>query len=708
MVALLWLVITVVGVLLAPSLSGRFKSGVILDSAAQTANLQIARQYGGAARSPGILTIDLPPGQTVASPAVKAQLKALDTTINKADPEIRPVSYASTGDAALNGNGGRSTVVLLYSRQPDGKVEPPVLDQIGAAATTAVPGATVHRTGVEALSTGNAAAGGSSPSVLVELLLGALGALIVLAWVYGSFLALLPLMMAFVSVLTMQLFIYGLSYVLPSSQPLHSSVQFIVALLGLGLSIDYSLLVVNRWRQELATDKTNAEAVQAALRRAGPAVLLSGITASLGLFALVVVPVSLVRGIGICGLFIPATATIVALTLLPVMLLKVGPRMDWPRRRSARGGVSRFWTWWSHYVIRNRAAAAVVGLAILGGLAGVATTINIAQPTGSALASTGPYADGLRALDADGFPSGILTTVPIWVPSASEAQSVATSLNDVASVRAAIAPTSADWRQDGSALVFAIPNHEVGTVNGGTSLSDIRRTVPPTALVGGEMAAQVDMTSTTYAAFPLMLVVVAVVTFLLLAHGLRSLVLPAKAVLLNALSVTATYGIVVLIFQHGIGMQALWGASATGSIDTFVPLLMFGFLFGVSMDYEVFILSRMREGYGRTRSTDAAVVEGVSQTGRLVTSAALILFFALTSLASGNDNTVRQLATGMAAGVLLDAVVVRMMLLPALVSLFGSANWWLPAWAARLLRLREEKAPEDATPDRLPVVVGDA
>jgi len=169
--------------------------------------------------------------------------------------------------------------------------------------------------------------------------------LLVLVWVFGSFLAFLPLIMALVSVLTMQLFIYGLTYVVPSSTPINPAVQFIVALLGLGPSIDYSLLIVNRWREERTAGKPNAEAIQAAMQRAGHAVLVSGITASLGLFGLVVVPVSLVRGIGISGLFIPSTATLVALTLLPAVLSKMGTGLDWPERRSART-VSRFWTWW--------------------------------------------------------------------------------------------------------------------------------------------------------------------------------------------------------------------------------------------------------------------------------------------------------------------------------------------------------------------------
>jgi RND superfamily putative drug exporter len=477
--------------------------------------------------------------------------------------------------------------------------------------------------------------------------------------------------------------------------------------LGLGLSIDYSLLVVTRWREERAAGRPNDEAIREAMKRAGHSVWFSGLVASLGLFALIVVPNSLVRGIGISGLFIPSTATLVALTLLPVVLSKVGPRMDWPRGRSA-GNVSRFWTWWAHRVIRNRVAAAVVGLGILCGLAGVAVTINISQPTSAALASSGSYTDGLHALEHDGFSGGTLTTVPVWVPHAADAPMIVTTLSQVSSLRGAVTSTAPIWRKGASAVVIALPQHEVGSSQGGTSLADIRHTVPRGALVGGEGALSIDTVNSTYGAFPLLFAIVAMVTFLLLARGLKSILLPAKAVLLNALSVTASYGILVLIFQHGLGMQALWGAKSYGAVDSFAPVLIFGFLFGVSMDYEVFILSRVREGYDRTRSTHDGIVEGVSRTGRLVTSAALILFFALASLSTANDITVRQIAAGLAVGVLLDAVVVRMLLLPALVSLFGKANWWMPDWAARLLRLPPAERSAPPRRERIPVPVGDA
>jgi len=676
-----------------------------VNTAAYRADQQIAASYGGATSDPGVVTLNLPAGQTVTSPGVSDELAAVDAAVTGVVTGSRVVSYTNTGGSpVLVSAGGTSAITLVYPPGQGKDIDSTAVDAITQAARSAAPSLSVGGTSLKSLAAGTTTSSGNS-SVLAELLIGGLGALVVLAWVFGSFLALLPLMMAIISVLTMQLLIYGLSFLMPASSPLNPAVQYIVALLGLGLSIDYSLLVVTRWREERRAGRPNDEAVRVAMRRAGHSVWFSGLVASLGLFALVVVPNSLVRGIGISGLFIPSTATLVALTLLPAILSKVGPRMDWPRRRSS-GEASRFWTWWSHRVIRHRVVAAVLGLGILGGLAAVTLTINVSQPTSSALASSGSYTDGLHTLQADGFPSGTLTAVPIYLPHAGDAPAVVDSLSTVSSLRGAVTPTDPSWRAGGSAMVIALPRHEVGTADGGTSLADIRQTVPASAQIGGHAAVGIDEVNTTYGAFPLLFGVVALVTFLLLARGLKSILLPAKAVVLNALSVAASYGILVLVFQHGLGMQALWGTSSYGSVDALAPVLIFGFLFGVSMDYEVFILSRVRESYDRTGVTSTAIVEGISRTGRLVTSAALILFFALASLSTANDITVRQIAAGLAAGVLLDAVVVRMLLLPALVSLFGSANWWMPERAARLLRLLDTPPTEPDQPELVTAPTG--
>jgi RND superfamily putative drug exporter len=707
-VGLLWLVITAAGVALAPSLAGRLHGGAHVGGAAFTANSAIEARFGDGARAdPGVLVLGAPAGQRVDSPRVREDLARVDATLAKATMTkaglgLRTVSYATNGDRALVGADGASTIVLVYP--PVGDMGPAQIDRITALARKAAPDLTVNGTSYVALQAGKPQSHSTS-SVLSELIIGALGALLVLAWVFGSLLALLPLITALISVLTMQILIFGLTYVVPASSPIGPAVQFIVVLLGLGLSIDYCLLVVTRWREERTAGKSNDEAVIAAMRRAGHSVWFSGIVASLGLFALTVIPNTEVRGIGISGLFIPFTATLVALTLLPAVLSKIGPRVDWPQRAARRNPASRFWTAWSIRVIRHRALAAVVGVGVLGALAVTAATINIAQPSTHALATAGSYTDGLHVLEADGFPSGTLTAVPIYVPHAADAPAVVSSLNNLSSVRGAVLASGPGRPAVGSAgipaLVVAIPQTEVGSSHGGTALADIRAVAGHGALAGGDGAQVIDQTNTTYRSFPLLFALVALLTFGLLARGLRSLLLPAKAVLLNILSVAATYGILVLVFQHGIGTQTLWGTSSSGAIDAFAPVLIFGFLFGVSMDYEVFILARIREGYERTGSTREGIIVGLSRTGRLVTSAALILFFALASLSTTDDATVRQIAAGLAGGVVVDAIVVRMLLLPALVSLFGDWNWWLPDRARRLLLLNAQTA-GIAEPEREP------
>jgi RND superfamily putative drug exporter len=214
--------------------------------------------------------------------------------------------------------------------------------------------------------------------------------------------------------------------------------------------------------------------------------------------------------------------------------------------------------------------------------------------------------------------------------------------------------------------------------------------------LGGLSAQNHDFIEAVYGNFPLMIALIAIITFVLLARAFRSLLLPLKAVILNVISVGAAWGVLNLVWQSGHGSHVIWGISATGSITAWIPLMVFAFLFGLSMDYEVFILARMREEYDATGSTDIAVVRGIGRTGRLVTSAALILFLAFVSLASGPETEVKVLATGLAAGILLDATVIRALLVPAVVSLFGRWNWWLPKLPARLLRVEPSLPPRAA------------
>ncbi len=360
--------------------------------------------------------------------------------------------------------------------------------------------------------------------------------------------------------------------------------------------------------------------------------------------------------------------------------------MDWPRRRRP-AAASRAWQAWARLVVRRRWAATLAAVAVLAALGAAASGIKIGEPAASALGTTTPAAQALRALEHAGVPAGVLDPVEILVPPGTDPAQLARRLAALPGVRTATAPSGPAWRRDGTALVSVQPAAEPSAPQGAATLAAIRATVPRGVLVGGPGALLLDENHAFYGRLPLLILALAAITIILLARAFGSLLLPVKAVLLNLASVGATYGVIVLIWQHGHGSHAIWGLPATGAITNWVPLIAFAFLYGLSMDYEVFILTRIREERDRTGSTSTGIIEGIGRTGRLVTGAALILFFAFAALSTGPETDLKVMATALGAGILLDATIVRALLVPALVAVFGRWNWWLPPWASRLRRI---------------------
>ncbi|MGH3744349.1 MAG: MMPL family transporter, partial [Mycobacteriales bacterium] len=503
--------------------------------------------------------------------------------------------------------------------------------------------------------------------MLVETLLGALGALVVLAFVFGSFLAVLPMLMAATAIGTTYLLVTGLTTVTSVS----FIVQFLVALIGLGVAIDYALLVVTRWREERGKGQDNEAAVRQAMRTAGHSVVFSGVTVAVGLFSIIFLPVPFLRSVAYGGVLIPLVSVLVAVTLLPVLLLWWGPALDRVGLRKHGGDVSRPWAGWARLVVRFRWVSAAVALAILGALLFGASSINVGEPRASTLAKSGPAADALHQLEAAGLPAGALTPVEVLVPHGDGAGVVAATRS-----LPGVVTSFVSGAKPGATTVEVIPRLDTSQPPGSKVVPVVRAAVTPLGgEVGGSGAGQEAFVHAVYGTFPLMLAVILVLTYLLLARAFRSLLLPLKAVVLNLISVGATYGVLALVWQQGHGSQQIWDIPATGAITIWVPLMVFAFLFGLSMDYEVFILARMREEYDGGRDTDAAVIEGIGRTGRLVTCAALILFAAFLSLSQAPNTDLKIFATGLGAGILLDATVVRALLVPALVSLLGRWNW---------------------------------
>jgi putative drug exporter of the RND superfamily len=651
-------------------------------------NVAIAERYlgTGGQTTPLLPVATLPKDQTVDSPAVRRDLSRLDNRLERALPRARIASFASTGNEAFVSHDGRTTFALVYP-QPDPSAtfgENPAAERAARRALegATVGGAQVHLTGFDALAQ-ESGDDNEGPGVLLEAMLGAAGALIVLGFVFASFLALVPLVMAFVSIMTTFLLLLGLTQ-LTAVSPI---VQFLIALIGLGVAIDYSLLVVSRWREERSHGRSGDEAVQHAMETAGRAVVFSGVTVAIGLLALIVLPLPFLRSMGYGGMLIPLVSTLVAITLLPVVLAKLGSRLDWPHRRTD-DKASRAWTRWAQAVSRRRWLAAGAGMAVIVALAFSATDIQLGTSDADTIARSGDAKDGLVALEKAGVGEGALLPHEILIEDGTDPERVAAELRGVEGIHGAVAPEDAAWRRDGTALVEAIPVPDSGRDEGGATLEGVRDTAHaagPGVRVGGQPAANADFVDAVYGSFPLMIALITITTFILLARAFRSLLLPAKAIVLNVLSIAAAWGVLVLVWQQGYGSEAIWDIQATGSIPSWMPLMVFAFLFGLSMDYEVFILSRMREEYDRTGSTETAVVQGIGRTGRLVTSAALILFLSFTSMASGPETDVKMMATGLAAGILLDATVIRALIVPAVIALMGRWNWWLPRWPARLL-----------------------
>jgi RND superfamily putative drug exporter len=691
LVALFWLIIALAGVLTIGGTLHRMTNSFAMPGQAYRVNNQIVRDYGnGGPQPPYVAVLTAPPGERMTRPGLAAQAGRTFGALQKAVPGARIADDASTGDRGFLTRDDRSTFALVYTAPQTSFTGPSSDDGLGPALRAATPrGWQSGLTGEALLSAGAPSSKGTS--LLVEAMIGSAGALAVLLLVFASFLAFLPLVIGGVSVLGTFLLVGGLTEITSVSQ----IVEFLIALIGLGVAIDYSLLVVSRWREERAAGRSNEDAVAAAMNHAGRAVVFSGLTVAIGLLSMIVLPVQMLRSVGIGGVLVPLVSVAVAITLLPVILATAGPRLDWPRLRTERSA-SRVFSAWARGVYRRRWVAAAAGVAVLVVLMLPALSLHLGEPGSSAEATAGPAHRALATLTSAGVPAGVLTPAEV-LTTASHGQSAAARALAVRAqaarlpgVYAAAAPAAGGYRRDGTAIVTVIPVADSDLPAGQATMQRLESALLPVRGVlgvGGDGPSLIDFDRAVYGEFPIMLALIGAATFLLLTRAFRSVLLAAKAVIFNLASLAAAYGVLTWVWQDGHGSGAIWNLPATGAITMWVPLMVFAFLFGLSMDYEVFILSRIREVYDASGDTRHAVTEGLGRTGRLVTSAAAILMFGFLSMSTGPQTDLKILATGLGAGIVIDAVVVRCLLVPAMVALFGRANWWLPARLARLLRV---------------------
>lgn len=481
----------------------------------------------------------------------------------------------------------------------------------------------------------------------------------------------------------------------------------VVELIGLGLAIDYSILITHRFVAEIREDPNNREdAVVRTMATAGRTVLLSGLTASIGLTTLFLVPIPFIRSLGAAGLVVPVVSVLAALTLQPVMLYYLG--VSGVKPRWIRGAfnsmdeMNGLWARIADVVIKRPWQVLISGVAVL---LIAASSIAWLQLTPTSLRAIPANIESSRGLNfvVDHVGPGIVTPTVIVIDYGKPGQAtlpenvkLRTKLGLSVIVDDAVLGGQTDSTPqyvDSTGRyqrIFIMGVHEFGSEESKAFIERLRNTYIPqselskiaTIYVGGAAAQGVDFLNVVYGTFPIIFVAALAIAYFLLIRSFRSLILPLIAVILDLLSLAATYGLLVAVFRFGF-LSPILGTYHVPQIEGWVPVFLFAVLFGLSMDYEVFIVSRMREARDKGESTVDAIKEGLAHTGGVVTAAAVILVGALGGLANGHIAGLQELGVGLALGILIDATIVRTLLLPSVMTILGRWNWWLPKGIAK-------------------------
>jgi RND superfamily putative drug exporter len=530
-----------------------------------------------------------------------------------------------------------------------------------------------------------------------ELFFGLPAALVILLLVFGAVVAgLVPLILALVSIFVA----LALAGVLGQAYELSIFTVNMLSGMGLALGVDYSLFVVSRYREERLRGREKLDAIAATGATASRAVLFSGMTFVLAMFGLVLVPSTIFRSLAAGAILVGIVSVLAALTLLPAVLGLLGDRINagripvFGRAADQAGSESRFWGRVVAAVMRRPVISLVVAAGLLLALALPVLSLETGTQGPSTLPDRFESKQGYVLLNQE-FPGE--TTDPVEIAVAGDATSPGVrsgierlegelmrhpsfaqptaEVNDIGDVSMVTVPVAGD--PVGEAAIDAVRelrDHFIPRAFAGAGAE---------VLVTGDTAEELDYHDTVDAWLPRVLAFVLGLSFMLLTIAFRSIVVPLKAIVLNLLSVGAAYGLLVLVFQEGVGAEQL-GLTQSESVAAWVPLFLFSVLFGLSMDYQVFLLSRIRERYQRTGDSDEAVAYGVSSTARLITGAALIIIAVFWGFAMGDLIMFQQMGFGVAVALLIDATVVRGVLVPAGMKLLGRWNWYLPAWLAWL------------------------
>jgi RND superfamily putative drug exporter len=544
-------------------------------------------------------------------------------------------------------------------------------------------------------------------------------ALLVMAFMFGTLGGIVvPLLFAAVTIPTT----LGLVWIFAHVMDMAIYVTNIVALIGFAIAIDYSMLVVFRYREELARTEDAQEALRRTMATAGRATLFSGTVVAVGLALLVFMPLPFMRSMGVGGLLVPVVSIAASATLLPALLATMGHGVNRLRfiprgvlERRAAKETTGVWHRLATSIMRRPLLWFTAAGGIMLALAVPATGLALTGGDNRGVPLTTESTRGLHVLETTLGPGALAPhqlVIDTHQPAGAYApEMVAAQRRFVAELRTdpAVEPRTivapfmvsrGEARQanlvDAEARVLQIRaagHSDSGTPAAIDLVKRIRDQYVPGArfpanadvLLSGAPAFGVDFIDRAYGAFPWLVIAVLVVSYLVLLRAFRSVVLPAKAVVMNVLSVSATYGVLVLAFQHGGGESI--GLQTSPQIDAWIPIFLFAMLFGLSMDYEVFLLSRIREEWDLRRDNEEAIAFGLEHTGRIITAAAIIMIAAFSGFVTGSFVGLQEFGLGLSAAILLDATLVRAILVPATMKLLGDWNWYLPERVRRALRV---------------------
>jgi RND superfamily putative drug exporter len=541
-------------------------------------------------------------------------------------------------------------------------------------------------------------------------LLGVSLALVILALVFGALVAAgIPLLLAVASIIVA----LGLTVVVGQAFELSFFVVNMITMIGLAVGIDYSLFVVQRFREERAKGRDVISAVEHAGDSATRAVFFSGMTVFIALLGLLYAPDTVMHSLGIGAVLVVLAAVAASLTLLPAVLGLLGDRINRAKVPFVSGttyheGGNRFW----HGVTRLVTARPLVSVLVAGGLLLTLATPYLSLHTGQNFIESLPEQSNARhawTVLNDNFEVGAVTTSIVVEGDAADPAVTAAVAAMVADLDTdpAYGEITTQVSPDGEVvLIDAVTKLDPATMEARRAVEDLRTDIIPTAFAGtdtdvfvdGEAAWTADYVGVLNQRTPIIFAFVLGLSFLVLMTVFRSVVVPIKAILLNLLSVGAAYGLLVAVFQHGIG-AGLFGFQQTDVIESWIPLFLFTVLFGLSMDYHIFLMSRIKERYDVTGDSDESVAFGLGSTGAIITGAALIMVAVFGGFAAGDMVMFQQMGFGLAVAVILDATVVRSVLVPAAMRLLGDRNWYLPRWLEWLPQVHIE-----GRPDPVPVI----